>query len=117
ATIEKKPEICKAFVDGLMEGLKFAYLNPEKAIELHVESLKEFQGGAPATREVLFYGQEGGTSLGFVPSFKERGLGTIDPQLAEATRQSVETYMGIQSIQPVTDLYTHQFVGRVKLTP
>src|SRR6516164_2627448 len=52
ATVEKKPEICKAFVDGLLEGLKFAYLNPEKAIELHVESLKEFQGGAPATREV-----------------------------------------------------------------
>jgi hypothetical protein len=42
-----------------------------------VESLKEFQGGAPATREVLFYGQEVGTSLGFVPSFKEHGLGTM----------------------------------------
>src|SRR5258707_4544955 len=53
ATLEKKPEICKAFVDGLLEGLKFAYLNPEKAIDLHVESLKEFQGGAPAAREVL----------------------------------------------------------------
>ena len=83
-----------------MEGLKFAYLNPEKAIDLHVESLKEFQGGAPATREVLFYGQEVGTSLGFVPAFKEHGLGTIDPQLAEVTRQSVETYMGIKNIPP-----------------
>jgi len=117
ATIEKKPEICKAFVDGLMEGLKFAYLNPEKAIDLHVESLKEFQGGAPATREVLFYGQEVGTSLGFVPSFKEHGLGTIDPQLAELTRQSVETYMGIKNIPPAKELYTNQFVGSVKLTP
>jgi len=116
ATIEKKPEVCKAFVEGLLEGLKFAYLNPEKAIDLHVESLKEFQGGAPATREVLFYGQEVGTSLGFVPSFKEHGLGTIDPQLAEVTRQSVETYMGIKNIPPVKDLYTNQFVGSVKLT-
>jgi NitT/TauT family transport system substrate-binding protein len=117
ATIEKKPEICKAFVEGLMEGLKFAYLNPEKAIDLHVESLKEFQGGAPATREVLFYGQEVGTSLGFVPAFKEHGLGTIDPQLAEVTRQSVETYMGIKNIPPAKELYTNQFVGSVKLTP
>src|SRR6516225_3509501 len=117
ATVEKKPEVCKAFVDGLLEGLKFAYLNPEKAIELHVESLKEFQGGAPATREVLFYGQEVGTSLGFVPSFKEHGLGTIDPQLAELTRQSVETYMGIKNIPPAKELYTNQFVGSVKLTP
>jgi NitT/TauT family transport system substrate-binding protein len=117
ATVEKKPEICKAFVDGLMEGLKFAYLNPEKAIDLHIESLKEFQGGAPATREVLFYGQEVGTSLGFVPAFKEHGLGTVDPQLAEVTRQSVETYMGIKNIPPAKELYTNQFVGTVKLTP
>src|SRR5262249_27863639 len=66
---------------------------------------------------VLFYGQEVGTSLGFVPSFKEHGLGTIDPQLAEVTRQSVETYMGIKNIPPAKELYTNQFVGSVKLTP
>src|SRR5262249_17390215 len=54
ATIKKRSEICK-FVEGMLEGLKFAYLNLEKAIDLHMESLKEFQGGAPATREVLFY--------------------------------------------------------------
>jgi NitT/TauT family transport system substrate-binding protein len=28
ATIETRPEICKNFVDGLMEGLKYVYLNP-----------------------------------------------------------------------------------------
>jgi NitT/TauT family transport system substrate-binding protein len=115
-TVEKKPDICQAFVDGMLEGLKFVYLNPEKAIELHIDSLKEFQGGAPATRDVLFYGQEVGTSLGFVPAFKEKGLGTIDAALAEATRQSVETYMGIKNIPPAKDLYTNQFVGSVKLT-
>jgi len=115
--IEKRPEICKAFVEGMLEGLKFAYLNPEKAIDLHMESLKEFQGGAPATREVLFYGQEVGTSLGFVPAFKERGLGYIDPRLVELTRQSVETYMGIKNIPPVDELHTNQFVGLVRLTP
>jgi hypothetical protein len=116
ATVEKKPEICKAFVEGMLEGLKYTYLNPEKAIDLHVESLKEFQGGAPATREVLFYGQEVGTSLGFVPSFKEHGLGSIDPALTEATRQSVETYMGIKNVPPADKLFTDQFVGSVKLT-
>jgi NitT/TauT family transport system substrate-binding protein len=113
ATIEKKPEICKAFVEGLLEGLKFAYLNPEKAIDLHVESLKEFQGGAPATREVLFYGQEVGTSLGFVPSFKQHGLGAIDPQLAEVTRQSVETYMYGDQERPAGEPALHQPVCRV----
>ena len=100
----------------MLEGLKFAYLNPEKAIDLHMESLKEFQGGAPATREVLFYGQEVGTSLGFVPAFRQHGLGYIDPQLAEVTRQSVETYMGVKNIPPANQLYTNQFVGSVNLT-
>ena len=53
ATLQNKPDVCKGVVEGLMEGLKFVYLNPEKAIDLHVESLKEFQGGSPGTREVL----------------------------------------------------------------
>jgi len=46
ATPQNKPEICKGVVGGLMEGLKYVYLNPEKAIDLHIESLKEFQGGS-----------------------------------------------------------------------
>src|SRR5260370_38862808 len=108
ATIEKRPEICKAFVEGMLEGLKFAYLNPEKAIDLHMESLKEFQGGAPATRAVLFYEQEAGTPLGFVPAFKERGLGYIDPNIAEATRPSHEAYMAAINMPPQDPDHTNQ---------
>jgi NitT/TauT family transport system substrate-binding protein len=116
-TVANRAEVCQSFVDGMLEGLKFVYLNPEKAIDIHVESLKEFQGGAPATREVLFYGQEVATSLGFVPAFKEHGLGYIDPQLADVTRHSVETYMGIKNIPPAKQLYTDRFVGSVTMTP
>lgn len=116
ATLENKPELCKGVVESLMEGLKYAYLNPEKAIDLHVESLKEFQGGSPATREVLMFGQEIGTSLGFVPSFKSGGLGFMDPDLVAATRESVETYMDIKTIPPVAKLFSNQFIGSVKLT-
>ena len=116
-TVAQRPQVCKDFVDGLLEGLKYVYLNPEKAIDIHVDSLKEFQGGAPATREVLFYGQEVGTSLGFVDAFKQRGLGYIDPALANVTRQSVITYMGIKDVPPADQLYTDQFVGSMTLTP
>jgi NitT/TauT family transport system substrate-binding protein len=116
ATAEKKPELCQAIVDGMMDGLKFAYLNPEKALDLHVESLKEFQGGSPATREVLFYGQEIGTSLGIVPSFKAHGLGYMDPELLTEARQSVETYMDMKNVPPLAQLFTDRFTGSVKLT-
>jgi NitT/TauT family transport system substrate-binding protein len=116
-TVAKRPQVCKDFVDGLLEGLKYVYLNPEKAIDIHIDSLKEFQGGAPATREVLFYGQEVGTSLGFIDAFKQHGLGYIDPALADVTRQSVITYMGIKGVPPADKLYTDQFAGGVTLTP
>jgi hypothetical protein len=116
-TVAKRPQVCKDFVDGLLEGLKFVYLNPEKAIDIHIDSLKEFQGGAPATREVLFYGQEVGTSLGFIDAFKHHGLGYIDPALADVTRQSVITYMGIKGVPSADKLYTDQFAGGATLTP
>jgi NitT/TauT family transport system substrate-binding protein len=116
ATLQNRSELCKGIVEALMEGLKYVYLNPEKAIDLHVESLKEFQGGSPGTREVLTYGQEIGTSLGFVSSFKANGLGFMDPDLVAATRESVESYMDIKPLPPVAQLFTNQFVGSVKLT-
>jgi NitT/TauT family transport system substrate-binding protein len=116
ATLQNRSELCKGIVEALMEGLKYVYLNPEKAIDLHVESLKEFQGGSPGTREVLTFGQEIGTSLGFVPSFKANGLGFMDPDLVAATRESVESYMDIKPLPPVAKLFTNQFVGSVKLT-
>jgi NitT/TauT family transport system substrate-binding protein len=116
-TLTSRPDVCKSFIEGLLEGLKFTYLNPQKAIELHVESLKEFQGAPPANRDVLFFGQEIGTSLGFVDSFKQHGLGYLDADLAKATRESVETYMGIKNIPAVERLHTNEFVGSVKLAP
>lgn len=115
-TLKNRPEVCKSVVEGLMEGLKFVYLNPEKAIDLHIESLKEFQGGSPATREVLMHGQEIGTSLGFVPSFRSKGLGWMDDDLVAATRDSVETYMGIKPVPAASDLVTNRFAGTVTLT-
>ncbi|HUI16511.1 MAG TPA: ABC transporter substrate-binding protein [Alphaproteobacteria bacterium] len=115
-TIEKKPELCQAFVDGAMEGLKYVYLNPEKSVELHIESVKEFQGGSAANVEVVKYGQAVSTALGLVPSVKEYGLGYIDPALVDATRQTVETYMGAKGTPPANSLFSDKFAGKIKLT-
>ncbi len=57
STIEKKPQLCQAFVDGMLEGMKYVYLNPEKSVELHLDSVKEFKGGSPANKKVIEYGQ------------------------------------------------------------
>jgi len=115
-TIEKKPDLCEAFVGGLMEGLKYVYLNPEKSVALHLESVKEFQGGSVANQKVIEYGQAVSTALGVVPAVRQHGLGYMDPDLVATTANTVETYMGVKNAPPTQTLFTNKFVGTVKLT-
>jgi NitT/TauT family transport system substrate-binding protein len=116
ATIERRPEICRPFIEGLMEGLKYVYLNPEKSAALHLESVKELQGGGVTNEKVIEYGQAIGTALGMVPAFKEHGLGYMEPGLIEQTAQSVVTYMGVKTLPATASLFTNDFVGTARLT-
>jgi len=116
STIEKKPELCEAFVGGLMDGLKYVYLNPEKSVEMHLDSVKEFKGGSVTNKKVIEYGQAISTALGMVPSFKDKGLGYMDPELMKITANSVQTYMGVKNLPSVDKMYTNKFVGSVKLS-
>jgi NitT/TauT family transport system substrate-binding protein len=116
ATIEWRPEICRNFVEGLMEGLKYVYLNPEKSIAVHLESVKEFKGGSVTNKKVIEYGQAVGTALGIVPAFKQHGLGYMEPSLVEQTAQSVISYMGVTTLPKTPSMFTNEFAGTVRLT-
>src|SRR4051794_9381873 len=116
ATIEKKPELCQAFVDAIMEGLRYVYLNPERSVELHLESVKDFQGGSVANQKVIEYGQAVSTALGMVEPVKKNGVGYMDPDLVTVTATTVQTYMGGKDLPPVDKMYTNKFIGSVKLT-
>jgi NitT/TauT family transport system substrate-binding protein len=115
-TIERRPEICRNFVEGLMEGLKYVYLNPERSVALHLESVKEFKGGNVTDEKVIEYGQAVSTALGMVPAFKQHGLGYMEPSLIEQTAQSVVTYMGATTLPKTASMFTNKFVGTVRLT-
>jgi NitT/TauT family transport system substrate-binding protein len=116
ATIERRPEICKNFLEGLMEGLKYVYLNPEKSVAVHLESVKEFKGGSVTNEKVIEYGQACGTALGMVPALKQHGLGYMEPSLVEQTAQSVVTYMGVKTLPKTASMFTNKFIGTVRLT-
>src|SRR5262245_58947601 len=116
ATVDRKPELCEAFVGGLMEGLKYVYLNPERSVALHLESVKEFQGGSVANQKVIEYGQAVSTALGVVPAVRQHGLGYMDPDLVATTAKTVETYMGVTNAPATQTLFTNKFVDTVKLT-
>jgi NitT/TauT family transport system substrate-binding protein len=115
STIEKKPELCKNFTEGLMEGLKYVYLNPEKSAATHLDIVKEFKGGSVTNQKVIEYGQAVSTALGMVPAFKQQGLGYMEPSLVEQTANTVATYMGVKSLPKTDTMYTNKFVGTVKL--
>jgi NitT/TauT family transport system substrate-binding protein len=116
ATIERRPEICRNFVEGLMEGLRYVYLNPEKSIAVHLESVNEFKGGSVTSEKVIGYGQACGTALGMAPAFKQHGLGYMEPGLIEQTAQSVVTYMGMTTVPSIESMFTNRFAGTVTLT-
>jgi NitT/TauT family transport system substrate-binding protein len=117
STIEKRPELCRAFVEGMMEGLKYVYLNPEEALKIHLDSVAEFRNANAANQKVIEYGQAVSTSLGMVPAFRDNGLGFMDPALVAQTAKTVETYMGGTKLPSVEKMFTNQFIGTAKLTP
>lgn len=116
STIENKPELCKSFVEGLMDGLKYVYLNPEKSVQMHLDMVKEFKGGSITNQKVIEFGQAVSTALGMVPAFKNDGLGFMEPALVQQTAETVATYMGVKSLPKTDTMYTNKFVGTVKLS-
>src|SRR5260370_19026318 len=100
STIEKRPELCQGFVDGLMDGLKYVYLNPEKSVALHLESVKEFQGGSVANQKVIEYGQAVSTALGVVPAARQHGLRYMGPDLGATTAKTDETHVVVKNTPP-----------------
>jgi NitT/TauT family transport system substrate-binding protein len=116
STIERRPEICKAFVEGLMDGLKYVYLNPEASLKVHLETVKEFQGANVANQNVVEYGQAVSTALGMVPAFQHNGLGFMEPDLVAQTASTVSSYMGATKLPSTDNLFTNQFIGSAKLS-
>jgi NitT/TauT family transport system substrate-binding protein len=116
ATIERRPEVCQNFVEGLMEGLRYVYLNPERSVALHIESVKEFRGGSVTNEKVIEYGQAVSTALGMVPAVRQHGLGYMEPALVEQTAQTVATYMGVTTLPETASMFTNKFIGAVRLT-
>jgi NitT/TauT family transport system substrate-binding protein len=116
STVEKKPELCEAFITGMLEGLKYVYLNPEKSVAIHLDSVKEFQSSSVTNQKVIEYGQAIGTALGVVPAVRQHGVGYMEPDLVAASAKSVETYMGVKNLPALDKLYTNKFIGPVRLT-
>jgi NitT/TauT family transport system substrate-binding protein len=117
--LDKNKQLVGDFQDGLLEGMKFALLNPEETVERH---LKEHEEIAISKNGKLF------TELGVgmvavcmtAPESREHGLGYSDLAKIDAQAKLAKQYTGAPGDRdppPVDSYATNEFIGKVTLSP
>ncbi len=104
-----------AFVEGAMEGLKFSYLQPEKALEDFVESVPE-AGKTERDRRITLASLLINTAEGLTEEVRRNGLGWHDEAKIRRTVEIGDTYLKLPNTPAPSTVYTNQYVGNVKLT-
>lgn len=111
---ESKQQLA-AFVDGVMEGLKFSYLNPDQTLEHFIAAIPE-SGKTERDRTITRHSLMINSAAGLTEEVRENGLGWHDPAKVEHTLQTVNTFLKL-SKAPATDaIFTNDFAGNVKLS-
>ncbi|MGC2781802.1 MAG: ABC transporter substrate-binding protein [Bradyrhizobium sp.] len=113
--VQSNPAQVQAFVEGAMEGLKFTFLEPEKATDIHLEMVKEYAGEV-TDREMIRFGILTNTATSLAKYLETQGLGYMERELVEATQEKIAKYQGLKTRLDPSSLYTNQFVGGVRLT-
>jgi ABC-type nitrate/sulfonate/bicarbonate transport system substrate-binding protein len=111
------PELCAAFVDGMMQGLKATLLDPDGAIKILVKAVPELALSTQAREQIRV-----GTGLMVYVSgrdtIKTNGMGYIDPKDFEAQADLVMKYLAKPDDKKpeVTAMMTNKFSGDVKVS-
>lgn len=110
------PALCQAIVEGSMEGLKLALVNPQEAIEAYAAELKEVamtQTGRDQVR--IGFGMFALTSI---LAEAKQGLGWQDPAAMKRQLDLVMTYIAEKGDKsPELDkMFSNRFVGAVRMT-
>ena len=113
--VEKSTQQVKGFIEGVMEGLKFSYLNPDQTLEDFVEAVPE-SGKTARDREITKHSLLINTALGMADEVVENGLGWHSPDKVKYTLDTVDSFLNFKQKPSIGDIYTNDFVGNVKLT-
>ena len=114
---QKEPELCAAFVDGLMEGLKATLLDPTEAMKVFFKQVPELALAAQSKEQI----RVGTGIMSFVSAretVKTKGMGYIDPKDYEAMTDLVMKYIAKpEDKRPAIDsMMTNKFAGTLKFT-
>lgn len=115
--VAAEPELCAAFVDGMMQGLKATMLDPKEAIKILFAAVPEL-ALAPQMREQIRVG----TGLMIYVSVRDtvmtKGMGYIDPAAYAAQVDLVMKFLAKPTDKrpDMASMMTNRFVGGLKLS-
>lgn len=104
-----------AFVDGVMEGLKFSYLNPDATLEDFIAAVPE-SGKTDRDRKITRHSLMINTAAGLSDDARKNGLGWHNPEKVGYTLKTVNSFLKLEKVPTASTIYTNDFVGSVKLT-
>ncbi len=104
-----------AFVEGVMEGLKFAYLSPDKTLEDFIAAIPE-SGKSDRDRRITRHSLLINTAEGLTEDVRLHGLGWHNPERVARTIEVTDLALNLAKSPAPDTIYTNQFVGNVKLS-
>jgi NitT/TauT family transport system substrate-binding protein len=115
--VASDPELCAAFIDGLLQGLKATMLDPDEAMKVFFKQVPEMALVGQAREQVR-------VGVGIMiytvarDIVRNNGLGFIEPKDYEAITDVVMQYLANpgDTRPDVAKLMTNQFAGGVKLS-
>jgi NitT/TauT family transport system substrate-binding protein len=115
ANLKKSSKQVAAFVEGVMEGLRFSYLNPDRTLEDFVAAVPE-SGKTDRDRAITKHSLFINNATGLSEDVRKNGLGWHDPAKVEYTLKTVNTFLKLPTMPALSSIYTNDFVGNVRLT-
>ncbi|HKM69351.1 MAG TPA: ABC transporter substrate-binding protein [Stellaceae bacterium] len=116
--VAEEPQVCAAFVDGILQGLKATLLDPAEAIKVFFKQVPEMALATQA-REQIRVGTGILTYVSAREIIKTNGLGYLETKDYEAMTDLVMKYLAKEGDQrpDIAKMMTNQFVGDLKPSP
>ena len=118
ARVADEPELCAAFVDGILQGLKATILDPAEAMKVFFKQVPEMALATQAREQIRV-----GTSILIYVATREviktNGMGYMEPHDYEAMTDLVMKYLAHEGDHrpEIANMVTNRFVGGLKLSP
>jgi NitT/TauT family transport system substrate-binding protein len=105
--IKKRPELVRAYVEGTLEGLRYARENQHEALKILLKHKPELD--VALTRLQL---KNALTEIFLPPDSGDSGLGFMKPDTMEKTVKTVNDYYDVGRKVSGNEVYTNQFIKR-----